>query len=140
MNLVSMSLLIGHGRKHRKLSCIDYESSTFLDIDPKTNPDIVIDLCKCVYRDKKQYQEIIMVCSASHIIRTQDKVNVKFLNSLYDLLDDRGKFYTSETYSRNNVSLDIFISDITKYSGLTFVEKVYKPEIQKGLMFVFQKI
>lgn len=144
---MTTSILFGHGRKHRKLTSVDYYNSIFVDVDPKVDPDIIIDLKKeTLNLPSNSFDEAVMVCSANMIVKREGMLNIDFLETVYNILKPGGKFYINNIYygfpkyQLREEERDKLSRDIESIVNLKYVGEIPRLDVQRGQMMVFVKV
>ena len=141
------SLLLGHGRKHRKLSSVNYDTSVFVDRDEQCAPDIVIDVVKNRL-DKNLtgiFDEVVTVCSGSAILHTCYGLNGNVIKDIYRCLKPGGRFYTSNIYyaypkyQNKESEKKKLVRDLQALVDFEYLAEEERPDIQSGCMLVFVK-
>lgn len=147
------SILFGHGRKHRILKSIDYNSSIFIDKDPKCQPDLVIDLLEDQFSDYvthyvSYFDEAIIVCCANMIMLRHGKLNMNLTLNIAKCLKVGGNFFIRNLYYRSPKPHDKeyekcivkLVGEIESQANFRYRGLVERLDIQRGYMLVFEKI
>lgn len=143
-----MTLLIGHGRKHRRLPGIDYDRTFFLDINPEVKPDFIIDIREenVLLSFDFSFREIIAVNCETSILpkfpRDQRQGNLlrnETLNNLDYFLEVGGIIYlkTPNLFERIDFQKEIERKTNWKSEGIIFAGDVIPEE--KGFFNIFIK-
>jgi hypothetical protein len=157
--LFKSSVVLGHGRKHRILTSINYEFSLFIDNDISCQPDIVADLRSLEIKqnlkhiiESKKYDEIIWSCS-DYILIINGIPHYELLNYLYSILEYDGELFLSNIYKdkpMNYKKLDhsvqqeesqvkLLIHDIENNTKFKFDRFEKRLDISKANRLVFKK-
>jgi len=125
-------LVIGHGRSHQKILNVDYESATFVDIDPKCNPDIVCDVkyVNSITSDKFSY---VLFANSSYILSKLsfvgniyiDSLDLLLLGNVHKCLVLGGKMITQNVLGSSGVSDEKFISEVENTKKFRWCDYTY---------------
>lgn len=94
------TVVLGHGRLHQKIHGIDYDTTLFIDIDPKCQPDMVLDLKRVRFDPSCNVNSVIIAnCAASIMINYSpvghQTISDVFLQNVWGILRPGGKLYTT---------------------------------------------
>ena len=92
------SLVLGHGRKHRILTSVNYQHSTFVDRDPTCQPDILVDVRLNPLKANTLFDEACFVCSATMMLRRGRYLDLELLTTIYDSLKVDGELFVNNIY------------------------------------------
>lgn len=136
-----ISLVLCHGRKHRNIPSINYDISTFVDIDPNVEPDLVANCCDVNINIPgiNYYDEAVIICGNAILKSGSDirKLNIPLVNNIYRCLKIGGHFYVGN--GRDPEEDNIYLS-IRNHVGFEYLGKYPRLDIQRGEMKVFRKI
>ena len=139
------SLVVGHGRNHRQLTSIDYNSTVFVDRDQECLPDLVVDLVADTCNlPENTFDEILMANSSREVLGFIALLNVDFLKAVSKWLKPGGKFYMGNIcqsfpcQSCKDTSEDL-TKTIENASDLRYMKTCIRDNIQFEPMLVFTK-
>lgn len=145
-----MTLLVGHGRAQRRLPNVDYGTANFLDKDPSTGPDLLVDIREkdaISPENTKQYSEIIAVNSESMILpelfrlgRSNRSLHTPTLENLDRLLGEAGRIYlkTPRLFDSEDFQREIEEKIGWEFLGILPAGDIFQGE--RGTYNIFEKI
>lgn len=100
------AIVIGHGRRHKPISYIDYERSLFIDIDENCLPDLVFDMRRNTYAFDiyQQYPNVIFINSENSIFGRSKTLHRQVILNLHYMLLAGGTLMMKPLYFENTMT------------------------------------